>query len=50
MLGKNKGMIIPGHFVQEEAGMRWAHEWLRPLVDADLPISFEAAGDMFRYL
>lgn len=50
MLGKNKGMIIPGHFVQEEAGMRWAHEWVRPLVDPELPITFAAAGDMFRYL
>lgn len=49
MLGKAKGMIIPGHFIQEEAGMRWAGEWLRPLVPADLPITFVSAGDMFRY-
>jgi hypothetical protein len=49
MQGKAKGMIIPGHFIQEEAGMRWAGEWLRPLVPADLPISFVSAGDMFHY-
>lgn len=49
MLDKAKGMIIPGHFIQEEAGMRWAVEWLRPLVPADLPISFVSAGDMFHY-
>lgn len=50
MLGKAKGMIIPGHFVQEEAGMRWAVEWLRPLVGDALPITFVSAGDMFRYM
>lgn len=49
LLGKNTGMIIPGHFVQEEAGMRWAHEWLRPLVGEELPITFVAAGDLFNY-
>jgi putative NIF3 family GTP cyclohydrolase 1 type 2 len=49
MLGKAKGMIIPGHFIQEEAGMRWAEEWLRPLAPSNLPITFVSAGDMFRY-
>jgi putative NIF3 family GTP cyclohydrolase 1 type 2 len=49
MLGKAKGMIIPGHFIQEEAGMRWAEEWLRPLVPPDLSITFVSAGEMFRY-
>ncbi len=50
MLGKAKGMILPGHFVQEEAGMRWATEWLRPIVGNDLTIQFISAGDMFKYL
>jgi len=50
MLGKAKGMILPGHFVQEEAGMRWAEEWLRPIVGKDLPITFVSAGDMFKYM
>jgi putative NIF3 family GTP cyclohydrolase 1 type 2 len=50
MLGKAKGMILPGHFVQEEAGMRWAVEWLRPIVGDELPISFVSAGDMFNYM
>ena len=50
MLGKAKGMIIPGHFIQEEAGMRWAVEWLRPIVGDDLPITFVSAGDMFSYM
>ena len=49
-LGKAKGMIMPGHFIQEEAGMRWAQEWLRPLVGDDLNITFVAAGDMFSYM
>lgn len=49
-LGKAKGMIVPGHFVQEEAGMRLAEEWLRPVVGDDgLPISFFPAGDMWKY-
>jgi len=43
-------MILPGHFVLEEAGLRWAVEWLRPLVHAELPITFMSAGDLFRYL
>jgi putative NIF3 family GTP cyclohydrolase 1 type 2 len=50
MLGRAKGMILPGHFVQEEAGMRWAVEWLRPLVGDELPITFVSAGDMFQYM
>ncbi len=49
-LGKAKAMIVPGHFVQEEAGMRLAAEWLRPVVgDDSLPIRFFSAGDMWQY-
>ena len=50
LLGKAKGMILPGHFIQEEAGMRWAEAWLRPLVGDELPITFVSAGDMFQYM
>lgn len=50
MLGKAKGMILPGHFIQEEAGMRWAVEWLRPIVGEELEITFIPAGDMFSYM
>jgi hypothetical protein len=50
MLGKAKAMIIPGHFVQEEAGMRWAVEWLRPIVGDEMRVTFVSAGDMFRYM
>lgn len=49
MLGKSKGMILPGHFILEEAGMRWAVEWLRPIVGEELPMTFISAGDMFNY-
>ncbi|MBQ1476948.1 MAG: Nif3-like dinuclear metal center hexameric protein [Erysipelotrichaceae bacterium] len=49
-LGRTKAMIVPGHFVQEEAGMALAEEWLRPVVgDDDLPITFFPAGDMWKY-
>lgn len=50
MLGKAKGMILPGHFISEEAGMRWAVEWLRPIVGDRLPMTFVSAGDMFSYM
>ncbi|MEE4193867.1 MAG: Nif3-like dinuclear metal center hexameric protein [Anaerolineae bacterium] len=50
MLGKAKGMILPGHFIQEEAGMRWAEEWLRPIIGEELAVTFVSAGDMFQYL
>jgi putative NIF3 family GTP cyclohydrolase 1 type 2 len=50
MLGKAKGMILPGHFISEEAGMRWAVEWLRPIVGPKLLITFVSAGDMFSYM
>ena len=50
VLGHNKGMIIPGHFVQEEAGMRLAHEWLQPVVGEEMKITFVAAGDLVSYL
>ena len=50
-LGKAKGMILPGHFVQEEAGVRWAGDWLiRPVTGDELPITFIPAGDMFSYM
>ena len=50
-LGKAKAMIVPGHFVSEEAGMRLAEEWLRPIVNDDsLPIAFFPAGDMWKYM
>ncbi len=49
-LGKAKAMIVPGHFVSEEAGMRLAAEWLKPLLkDDSLPISFYPMGDMWQY-
>lgn len=50
MLGKAKGMIIPGHFVQEEAGMRWAVAWLQPIVGDELPMTFVSAKDMYQYM
>lgn len=50
MLGKAKGLILPGHFIQEEAGMRWAEVWLRPIVGDDLPITFISAGEMFKHM
>ena len=47
-LGYAKGMIIPGHFVQEEAGIRWAPEWLRGIVGDNLKITFCPTGCLYQ--
>ena len=49
-LGYAKGMIMPGHFVSEEAGMRLAYQWLQPVVGDELKITFVAAGDLYSYM
>lgn len=49
MLGKAKGMILPGHFVQEEAGMRWAVEWLEPIVKGAVSITYLSSGEIYSY-
>ena len=33
-----------------EAGMLWALEWLRPIVDDGLKIAHAAAGDLFSHM
>lgn len=47
-MGMMKAMIIPGHDRTEEAGMKYLHTWLQPLV-GEIPIVFLESGDPFQY-
>jgi putative NIF3 family GTP cyclohydrolase 1 type 2 len=42
--GINKGLIIMGHAISEEPGMKYLTKWIRPLV-GDIPVHHVPAGD-----
>jgi putative NIF3 family GTP cyclohydrolase 1 type 2 len=44
--GKRKGLIILGHVVSEQAGMKYCAEWLRAFIP-EVPIEFIAAAEPF---
>jgi putative NIF3 family GTP cyclohydrolase 1 type 2 len=44
--GKKKAMILVGHVVSEQAGMKLCAEWLKPLVP-EVPVQFIAAPEPF---
>jgi putative NIF3 family GTP cyclohydrolase 1 type 2 len=44
--GKKKGLIILGHVVSEQAGMKYCAEWLRAFIP-EVPIEFIAAPEPF---
>jgi putative NIF3 family GTP cyclohydrolase 1 type 2 len=44
--GKKKGMIVVGHVVSEQAGMKLCAEWLKPLMP-EVPVEFIAAVEPF---
>ena len=44
--GKKKALILLGHVVSEQAGMRYCAEWLRSFV-TEVPIEFVAAPEPF---
>jgi putative NIF3 family GTP cyclohydrolase 1 type 2 len=44
--GKKKALILLGHVVSEQAGMKYCAEWLKPFV-SEVPIEFVAATDPF---
>jgi putative NIF3 family GTP cyclohydrolase 1 type 2 len=44
--GKKKAMIVLGHVVSEQAGMKLCAEWLKPLLP-EVPIEFIAAAEPF---
>ena len=44
--GEQKGMILIGHWVSEEAGMRLAADWLKTFI-TEIPIEWISAGEPF---
>ena len=47
--GENKAVITLGHFNWEELGMRYALEWVQPLVGDILKVTYVPSGDMYDY-
>ena len=47
--GKNRAAILLGHFNWEELGMRYARDWLQPLVGNALNVTYVPSGDMYDY-
>ena len=45
-MGRSKALILLGHSISEEAGMKHCTEWLKSFID-DVPIKFIPAGDPF---
>lgn len=45
-MGQSKALILLGHSISEEAGMKYCGEWLKSFVN-DVPIKFIPAGDPF---
>jgi hypothetical protein len=44
--GRKKALIVLGHVVSEQAGMKYCAEWLRGFVK-EVPIEFIAAAEPF---
>ena len=44
--GKKKALILMGHVVSEQAGMKYCAEWLKPLVP-EVPVEFIPAAEPF---
>jgi hypothetical protein len=44
--GKRKGLVILGHVVSEQAGMKYCAEWLRGFV-IEVPVKFVAAAEPY---
>lgn len=49
-LGKNKAILHIGHMSMEELGMKWAVNWIKELVDNQLPVTFVPSADMYQYV
>jgi putative NIF3 family GTP cyclohydrolase 1 type 2 len=44
--GQKKALLVLGHVVSEQAGMKYCAEWLKTFV-SDVPVEFVAAGEPF---
>jgi len=49
-LGKHQALLHLGHMSMEELGMKWAANWIRDLIDAQLPVTFIRSADMYQYV
>lgn len=49
-LGKNKAVMNIGHFSMEELGMRYAEDWIKELVNHELPVNYIPSGDIFSFM
>jgi putative NIF3 family GTP cyclohydrolase 1 type 2 len=49
-LGKHKAILHVGHFSMEELGMKYAVNWIKELIDPDIPVQFVRSGDPYNYL
>jgi len=48
-LGQKKAIIQLGHFNWEELGMRYAAQWLPPLLDGKTAVTYVPSEDMYSY-
>jgi putative NIF3 family GTP cyclohydrolase 1 type 2 len=44
--GRRKGLVILGHALSEEGGMRYCAKWLKTFIK-DVPVEFVEAGEPF---
>ncbi len=47
--GKDLALIHVGHFNWEELGARYAADWLKTLVDEDVPVTYVPTGDLWQF-
>lgn len=48
--GRTVGLISPGHFNLEEAGMKIMQVWVEDAVEHNIPVMFLPSGNMFRWV
>ena len=48
-LGKARACMNIGHFNLEELGMRYTADWLKTLLDDQVPVTYVPTGDIYRY-
>lgn len=48
-LGKNKSIFNIGHFSLEELGMKYAAEWMKELVQGEIPVQYIPSGDIYQF-
>lgn len=49
-LGRSRGLLTPGHFNLEEAGMRMMTGWISKVTGGSIPVTFIRSGNMYRWI